>query len=97
MKVTSVTNSMLIGLFLFIGLGSFSVKAQESNWWLTNSFKLDSLSTDLLFHAEGAYSFYTSSGNVEMILHNATPKLFLRKGRFLVSAFGEFKYQNKIS
>lgn len=93
MKVTSVTKGMFIGLFLFIGLGSFSVKAQESNWWLTNSFKLDSLSTDLLFHAEGAYSFYTSSGNVEMILHDATPKLFLRKGRFLVSAFGELKYQ----
>jgi hypothetical protein len=93
MKVTSLTKGLFIGLILFTGLGSISVKAQETNWWLTNSLKLDSLSSDLLFHAEGAYSFYTSSGNVDMILHDATPKLFLRKGRFLVSAFGEFKYQ----
>ncbi len=93
MKVTSFTKGMFIGLLLFSGLGGLSVKAQETNWWLTNSLKLDSLSSDLLFHAEGAYSFYTSSGNVDMILQDATPKLFLRKGRFLISAFGELKYQ----
>ena len=84
----------LVLMCLFVALDSIQAQQQRPpNWWQTNSLKVDSIPSGTLFHAEGDYTFYTSTGNVDMTMHKGAPKIFIRNGRFLVSAFGTINYQ----
>jgi hypothetical protein len=68
-------------------------KPQAPQWWLTNSLKHDNLPDGTLFHIQGDYSFYHSTGQVDAYIHKGAPQLFVRNGRLQLSAFGSISYQ----
>lgn len=84
---------ILIGIMLVLCVFNNSFAQNTPNWWMINSLKLDSIPSGILFHAEGDYTFYTSSGNVKMTMHRGSPKIFVRNGRYLFEAFGSVNYQ----
>lgn len=76
-----------------------SLLSQQNNqqrgpqWWLTNSLKHNNLPEGTLFHAQGEYSLYHSTGQVNATIHKGAPQFFLRNGRLQLSAFGQISYQ----
>lgn len=86
-------------LVLFCALlAPISLQAQQQQqapqWWLTNSLKKTSNNPEgTLFHAQGEYSLYHSTGQVNATIHKGSPQFFIRNGRFQLSAFGHISYQ----
>jgi hypothetical protein len=66
---------------------------QGPQWWLTNSLKHNNLPEGTLFHAQGEYSLYHSTGQVYATIHKGAPQFFIRNGRLQLSAFGSISYQ----
>jgi hypothetical protein len=78
-----------------IVLHPFDVLSQSASesWWLTNSLKQSEKHEGIRFHAQGEYSTYIATGQVDTYYHNSSPKLFVRNGRAQISAFGTISYQ----
>lgn len=88
---------LLLTIVFLLGFKS-SVFSQQNapqapQWWLTNSLKHNNLPEGTLFHAQGDYSFYHSTGQVTAYIHKGAPQFFVRNGRLQLSAFGTISYQ----
>ncbi|HAC16329.1 MAG TPA: hypothetical protein DCE78_10365 [Bacteroidetes bacterium] len=83
----------LIIVCVFVALDSAQAQQKPPNWWMINSLKLDSLPPGTHFHAEGDYTFYHSTGNVDMTMHKGAPKIFVRNGRLLFEFLGAINFQ----
>lgn len=77
---------------LSIPIDSFS-QSPASAWWMTNSLKQTEKHKGTRIHAQGEYSTYYATGQVDTYVHKSTPMLFIRDGRAQLSAFGTFSYQ----
>lgn len=92
----SIKNKFLSILLIFICSLFFVLDShaqEQPEWWMTNSLKIDSIPPGMLFHAEGDYSFYTSTGNVKTTIHKGSLNTFIRNGRFMFETLGSIDYQ----
>lgn len=85
---------LLIFMCVFTSFGNLQAQQQKPpNWWMINSFKLDNLTPGMHFHAEGDYTFFHSTGNLDNTMHKGAPKIFVRNGRYLFEFLGTINFQ----
>jgi hypothetical protein len=77
---------------LSIPFDSFSQSSTPA-WWMTNSLKQTEKHKGTRIHAQGEYSTYIATGQVDTYFHKSTPMVFIRDGRAQLSAFGTLSYQ----
>jgi hypothetical protein len=87
-------NAFLLAIFAFVSLPlAAQSQGQPAQWWLSNSLKLEEKHEGTRYRAQGEYSMYHSTGQVNAYIHNSSPQFFVRNGRRQLSAFGTISYQ----